>query len=41
MIILRSLGVAPLVALMTAGDPLGAAIAVKSTEDGVNRATVA
>lgn len=30
-----------LVALMTGGDPLGAAIAVKSTEDGVNRATLA
>ena len=30
-----------LVSLMTGGDPLGAAIAVKSTEDGVNRATLA
>ena len=30
-----------LVALMTGGDPLGARIAVKSTEDGINRATLA
>lgn len=30
-----------LVALMTGGDPLGAAITVTSTEDGVNRATLA
>ena len=30
-----------LVALMTGGDPLGAAITVASTEDGVNRATLA
>ena len=30
-----------LVALMTGGDPLGAAIAVKATEGGVNRATLA
>ncbi|MDT5078915.1 MAG: acetyl-CoA C-acetyltransferase [Mycobacterium sp.] len=30
-----------LVALMTDGDPLGARIAVKSTEEGVNRATLA
>ncbi|MEU0494726.1 acetyl-CoA acetyltransferase [Mycobacterium sp. NPDC006124] len=30
-----------LVALMTGGDPLGAAIVVKATEDGVNRATLA
>ena len=30
-----------LVALMTGGDPIGAQIAVKSTEDGVNRATFA
>jgi acetyl-CoA C-acetyltransferase len=29
-----------LMALMTGGDPLGAAIAVKSTQDGVNRATL-
>jgi len=30
-----------LVALMTGGDPLGATVDVKSTEDGVNRATLA
>jgi acetyl-CoA C-acetyltransferase len=30
-----------LVALMTGGDPIGARIAVKSTEDGINRATFA
>ena len=30
-----------LVALMTGGDPLGAAITVTSAEDGVNRATLA
>ncbi len=29
-----------LVALMTGGDPIGARIAVKSTEDGINRATL-
>jgi hypothetical protein len=28
------------VALMTGGDPIGARIAVKSTEDGINRATL-
>ena len=30
-----------LVALMSDGDPIGARIAAKSTEDGVNRATLA
>jgi acetyl-CoA C-acetyltransferase len=30
-----------LVALLTGGDPIGAHIAVKSTEDGINRATLA